>query len=796
MQVLTRKENLGSRIVCREDERFVRGVAEYSDDVVLRSPCYVSFVRSTQAHARIVNIDIGKAAVLPGVIDVITSSELKHLVEPVVRGSFRVVPGGELVYPKTYYGLAEDKVTYVGEPLVAILATSRAIAEDAVEEVEVDYEPLETVSDPEAAMLESSPLIYENWKKNTIYKLKLDEGHVDDIIGSSPKAIKARFSIPRQTVISIEPRCCSAVYDKGRDTLTVWTSTQSPHIQRSIMAKILRLPENKIRLISRDVGGAFGLKNCPFIETIIAGLFALRSGYPVKWTETRTESILTFHAREQLHEITVGVDLNGKILALKAKVIANHGAYYATPGTKSIMNTAVFLPGCYDIRNYSGDLSCVVTNKAPYTAYRGFGKSEASFVIERTVDVIARDLGIDPAVVRLRNFISANNFPYTSVTGAMYDSGEYEKCFNKLLTLIDYDKLRHQQAKERSRGRFMGIGLSFSLAPGGSANPDSLYSGFEAAHIRISPDGSITVLTGVSSQGQSHETAIAQAVSDEFGVSMSRIRVFEGDTELCPYGLGAWSDRTSVKGLPAAISCSRILKDKLTAVASKLLQVPGEDIEFSDERIFSKTNSNAGILFNELVWKMYTQHYLLPFGIEPGLEAIQYVSTNNVRYFPDHEGNFSLYPTFGYCACAVVVFVDPETGSVKFDRVAVVDDSGKIANPLIVESQLQGAIVQGFGSAMLEEVKYDDNGQVINSTLMDYLIPSAESMPSPEVEHLETPSPFVLGGFKSVGEAGTIAMTPAVANAICDALAPLGVRTLDPPFTPEKIQRAFSKTPQ
>ncbi len=794
MQVLTRKENLGSAVKCREDERFVRGVAEYSDDVVLRLPCYVSFVRSVQAHAKIVSIDTGKAVALPGVIDIIACSELKHLVEPVVHGAFSVVPGGELVHPKTYYGLAEEKVTYVGEPLVAILATSRAIAEDAIDAVEIDYELLEPVSDPEAATSDGSPLIYENWKNNILYKLNLDEGRVDDVIESSPRVIQTRFAIPRQTIVSMEPRCCSAVYDKGRDMLTVWTSTQSPHIQRSIMAKVLRLSENKIRLISRDVGGAFGLKNSPFIETIITGLFALRSGHPVKWTETRTESILTFHAREQLHDVTVGVDLDGKILALKAKVIANHGAYYPTAGTKSIMNTAVFLPGCYDIRNYSGDLSCVVTNKAPYIAYRGFGKSEASFVIERTVDVIAKDLDIDPAVVRLRNFIKAKDFPYTSSTGAMYDSGEYEKCFRKLLTIIDYDKLRRQQASERSRGRFMGIGLSFSLAPGGSANPDSLYSGFEAAHIRISPDGSITVLTGVSSQGQSHETAIAQAVSDEFGVSMSKIRVLEGDTDLCPYGLGAWSDRTSVKGIPAAISCSRVLKEKLTAFASKLMQIPGEELEFSNDRIFSKTDSNIGMKFNELVWKLYTQPYLLPFGMQPGLEAIQYVSTNNVRYFPDREGNFSLYPTFGYCACAVVVFVDSETGSVKFDKVALVDDSGKMANPLIVESQLQGAVAQGFGSAMLEKVEYDDNGQVVNSTLMDYLIPSAECTPSPEIAHLETPSPFVLGGFKSVGEAGTIAMTPAVANAICDALSPLGVRTLDPPFTPEKIQKAFLKT--
>ncbi|MGI0090880.1 MAG: xanthine dehydrogenase family protein molybdopterin-binding subunit [Nitrososphaerales archaeon] len=795
MQALQLKRAyLGSPVRCREDEHFIRGIAEYTDDVALNAPNFVAFVRSTQPHAKIVSIDTSKANSMPGVVDILTCADLKRLVEPVVGSPFTVVPGGQSIMPMTYYGFADNKVTYVGEPILAVLCSSRSIAEDALDAIEIDYEPLRAVIDPELAMAAETPLIYENWKNNIIYTLKIDEGEVDSVISKAPRIVRRKFSIPRQTIVSMEPRCCSAYYDKGKDVLTVWCSTQSPHVQRSIMARTLRIAENRIRVIARDVGGAFGLKNSPFIETIVSALFALRSGYPVKWTETRTESISTFQAREQLHDITAGVDLMGKILALKARVIANHGAYYATPGTKSILNTALFLPGCYDIRNYHGDLACVVTNKAPYTAYRGFGKAEASFVIERTIDAIARELGLDPAVVRFRNFIGKNDFPYVSATGQRYDSGDYERCLKMLLDAIRYDEKRRIQRRERETGRLMGIGLSVSLAPGGSVNPNSLQSGYEAAHLKIAPDGSITALSGVSSQGQSHETAIAQAVADQLSVDEAQIRVIEGDTDLCPYGLGAWSDRTSVKGIPAAMTAAQVLRNKLTIAASALLRVPVQDIEFNDGRAYSKLENAKGISFKELVWKIYTQPYLLPPNFEPGLEVVQYIATNNVRYLPDELGSFSLYPTFGYCACAVTLFVDPETGSVTFGEIAMIDDSGSVANPLIVESQLQGAAAQGVGSAMLEEVCYDKDGQIMNSTLMDYLIPTAPFSPEMKIGHLVTPSPFVKGGFKSVGEAGTIAMTPAVANAIDDALSPLKTNSLDPPFTHEKIHRACLKS--
>jgi aerobic carbon-monoxide dehydrogenase large subunit len=797
LQALQIKQRfLGSPTRCREDERYLRGIAKYTDDVALGATNYVVFVRSTYAHAKIKSIDVSKAKSLPGVVDVLTCSDLKKLIEPIVNARFTVVPGGQPITPTKYFGFADEKVTYMGEPILAILCRSRAIAEDAADAVEIEYDTLSPVIDPRLAIDDGSPLIYENWKNNVIFNMKFDRGEVDKITRSAPRVVRRRYSIPRQTVVSMEPRCCSASYDRGKDELTIWTSTQSPHVQRSVIAKSLRMSENGIRVIAKDVGGAFGLKNSPFIETTVTALFALRSKGLAKWTETRTESILTFQAREQLHDITVAVDLDGKILAFKAQVIANHGSYYPTAGTKSILNTSLFLPGCYKIRNYQADLSCVVTNKAPFIAYRGFGKAEASLVLERTIDAVARELNLDPALVRFRNLIGKSEFPYISVTGARYDSGDYERSLKMLLEAIRYDEKRRIQRRERENGRFMGIGISVSLAPGGAANPDSLHSGYEAAHVRIAPDGSVTVLTGLSSQGQSHETALAQAVADQLDVGLSRIRVIEGDTDLCPYGLGAWSDRASVRGIPAAIAASQVLRNKLSLAASAFLGVPVEDIEFEAERVFSQSRSTKEITFKELVWKIYTQPYLLPSTFEPGLEAIRYVTTGNVRYVPDEGGNFSLYPTFGYCACAVVLFVDPETGSVKFDEVAVVDDSGQIANPIIVESQLHGAITQGFGSAMLEEVCYDGDGHLLNSTLMDYLIPSAECSLNLKVEHLETPSPFVLGGFKSVGEAGTIAMTPAVANAIDDALSPFGIQSLDPPFTPEKIQCACSRKVQ
>ncbi|MGI0091380.1 MAG: xanthine dehydrogenase family protein molybdopterin-binding subunit, partial [Nitrososphaerales archaeon] len=742
--------SLGKPLRCREDLHLVRGQGTFADDISSKNSCYVSFFRSSQAHAKIKRVGISRVKSIPGVLDVITCAELKQLIKPIVESPFTLIPGKPPVKPDVYYGLADQKVTYVGEPIVAILASSRYIGEDALDAIEFEYEPLQVISDPILATQEGVPELYGNWKNNILCDLRIDEGEADSILKNAPKVIHRKFSIQRQTIASIEPRCSTAMYDDGTGVLTVWSSTQTPHVERSNLARTLRMPENRIRVIAKDVGGAFGLKTTMFAETVIASLFALRTRKTAKWTETRSESIATFQAREQLHDVVVGVDLAGKILALKDRVIANHGAYYPTGGAKSILNTALFLPGCYKIRDYSANLTCVVSNKGPYTAYRGFGKKEASYVVERVIDAIGKELGIDPAVVRFRNFIRKDEFPYTSATGCRYDSGDYEKCLGMLLEAIRYDERRKEQAREREHGNLMGIGLSISLAPGGSANPDSLLSGYEAAHIRIAPDGSITVFSGVSSQGQSHETVISQAVADQIGVDESRIRVVEGDTDLCPYGLGAWSDRTSVKGIPAAIKAAKLLRQKLGLIASAFLNVPTESVVFNDGRIFSKNEETSNSMdFADLVWRVYTKPYLLPASVDPGLEAIAYVSTNNVRYLPDEKGNFSLYPTFGYCACGVTLFVDPESGLIRFDDFALVDDSGRVGNPLVVEAQLQGGAAQGFGSMMLEEVLYDIDGQLLNSSFMDYLIPSATFSPNPRIGHLETPSPFVTGGFKS-----------------------------------------------
>jgi carbon-monoxide dehydrogenase large subunit len=760
---------VGAKVKRREDPRLVRGLAHYVDDINLPNTLHVSILRSPYAHARITTLETDAALKHPGVVAVVTGPDLRDQVGLVPVAS----QNPSLRVPK-HHVLAVEKVCYVGEAVAAVVAEDRYTARDALDLIRVDYELLPAVSDAEKALASGAPVIHSEWPDNVAFRWELKQGNLAHAFKEAHKVVRQRFVHQRLAPIAIEPRGVLARYLPGEKELTVWSSTQIPHLLKTQLSLMLNLPENRVRVIAPEVGGGFGSKLNVYREEALIGYLALKLNRPVKWIEGRRENIqTTIHGRGQIGEAEVAVKKDGTLLGLQYKVIADIGAYHQllTPGIPPL--TGLMLSGCYKIPAIGMEVTGVFTNKIATDAYRGAGRPEATYVVERMMDRVAQELGIDRVEFRKKNFPRPKDFPFKTATGLVYDSGNYQAALDKALKLAGYEKLRGEQNKLRRQGRYLGIGLSTYVeicAMGPSAAMPA--GGWEYGAVKVEPTGKVTVLTGVSPHGQGQETSFAQIVADELGVDIDDITVVHGDTSAVPSGIGTFGSRATAVGGTAVYQAAEKVKEKAREIAAHLLEADPEDLTFSDGRFSVKGVPKKGLTIQQIALEAYMARRL-PKKMEPGLSATSVFEPSNFT-FP-----------FGTHIC--VVEVEPQTGKVEIKKYVAVDDCGKVINPLLVDGQIQGGIAQGLGQALFEEVLYDENGQLLTSSLMDYPLPRALDLPRLELSRTETPTPVNPLGIKGVGEAGTIGSTPAIVNAVVDALAPFGVTDIDMPLKPEKI---------
>ncbi len=772
---------LGTPIKRREDPRLITGQATYVDDIKLPGMLYMSVLRSPYGHARIVSINTEAAKKHPGVKAVYTVADIKGILGPVAVA----VPLGEIANGMgVRLPLAEDKVRFYGDPVAVVVATDRYTARDARDLIEIEFEPLPAVVDTEKAMQLGAPLLYEQFSSNVPFGIHPPSEEIDKVfeqtVADGGVVVKQRMVNQRLAPNAMETRGTVADYNKGSRSMTVWSSTQNPHILRIILCGQLGLPQHQVRVIAPEVGGGFGSKINIYPEDALVPFASMKLGHPVKWIEDRSENIaVTIHGRDQVDYVEMSATKDGKITGLKLYGISDLGAYCQLL-TDAIMIALGFpvSTGAYVIPNVHLSADLVFTNKAPTDAYRGAGRPEATYIIERMMDIMARELGMDPAEIRRRNFIQPDQFPYKSPAGAVYDSGNYEPALDKALSMVDYQNLRAEQARIRSNGngKLMGIGISSYIEACGIGPKGGLPVGlFESARVRIDAGGNVAVYTGASPHGQGEETTFSQIVADEFGIPMENIVVIHGDTESTPEGRGTYGSRTTAVGGSALFVAVQRLKEKMKTIAAHLLEASVSDVQFEDGKFSVAGSPQKSISFNDVAMAANFSNTLHP-SIEPGLETTA---------FWEPEGN-----TFPFGTHVCVVEVDRESGAAKITRMVAVDDCGRQLNPLLVEGQVHGGLAQGIGQAMTEQVIYGDDGQLLTATLMDYAMPLAPELPHYETDSTVTLTPINPLGVKGVGEAGTIGSTPAVANAIADAL---GVANVDMPFTSEKLWKLIHK---
>ncbi|MBV8207774.1 MAG: molybdopterin-dependent oxidoreductase [Acidobacteria bacterium] len=761
---------VGRRYLRKEDPRLIQGISHYADDLRLPGMLHCVFVRSPHAYARIAGIHTGAARSSPGVVAVYTASDTKALGVVPCAGALP-----DLKIPR-HPVLAEGHVRHVGEPVAAVIAEDLYQARDAAEKVQVEYDPLPAVVDPEKA-LAGTNFVHASVKSNQAFTHQLKNGDVDAAFSRADRVVKARFVNQRLAPVSMETRGVVAQYLPGEKTLTVWSSTQIPHLLKTQVALILGVPETHVRVVTPEVGGGFGSKLNVYREEAVVPFAAMQLGRPVKWSESRRENIAaTIHGRDQINYVELALKKNGTILGMRARVISDLGAYHQllTPIIPTL--TALLISGCYKIGALQCDVVGVFTNKMATDAYRGAGRPEATYIIERMVDLAARELNLDPAEIRRRNFPKPREYPFATITGITYDSGNYENAMKKALELAGYSRLRARQKDAWKRGKYYGVGLSTYVeicAMGPSTAMPA--GGWESGTVRVEPTGKITVLTGASPHGQGQETTFAQIVADIFGLTPDDVNIVHGDTAAVPYGIGTFGSRATAVGGTAMYIAAQKVKAKMAAIAAHLLGEKAAAMNFSAGRVGTKKKSLG---FGEVVGAAYVARNLPP-GVEPGLEATHFFEPSNF--------------TFPFGTHVVSCEVDAETGHIRIDKYVAVDDCGNVINPLLVEGQIHGGIVQGVSQALFEEVIYNEDGQLVTGTLMDYSMPKAAQVPEFILERTCTPSPVNPMGVKGVGEAGTIASTPAVVNAVCDALRPLGITHIDMPLKPEKVWRAIQQ---
>src|SRR6266404_2695522 len=763
---ITKTETLvGKSIRRREDPRLITGTATYVDDIQMPGMHHACILRSPHGAARIRSINVKAASEHPGVVAVFTGKDVAA-VGPVPCGAS--LPG--LRVP-AHSILAKDRVYFVGHPVAVVVATDRYIAADALDLVEVDYEPLQAVADPEKALAKGAPAVHPEWPDNIAFTFHQEGGEPEKAFKEAEVVVKQRITSQRLIPTAMETRGVVAEYHGAEKSLILHSSTQIPHLMRTLVAMMLGLPENHLRVITPEVGGGFGSKLNVYAEEALMCHISQKIGKPVKWIESRRENFLcTIHGRGHVDYYELAAKRDGTVLGLRLKLIQDLGAYHQllTPAIPTL--SVLMMPGLYKFRNVNADIVGVFTNCVPTDAYRGAGRPEATHGIERMMDLLAAELKMDPAELRLKNFIGNDQFPYQTATGLSYDSGNYAAPLKKALDLADYRKFRTEQKKAKADGRLLGIGIStYGEICAFGPSPATPAGGWESATVKIDPTGKVTVMTGASPHGQGEETTFAQIAADELGVPIDDIMVLHGDTAIVQYGIGTFGSRGTAVGGPALYFALQELKKKIVKFGEMLLE--SSDVTLAGGQcVDNRTGKSVSLA--QIAGASY-RAMKLPPNTEPGMMATHFWEPPNF--------------TFPFCAHIVVTEVDKETGAVDIKRYIAVDDCGNIINPLLVAGQVHGGVVQGLGQALWEQAVYDDNGQLVTGELMDYAIPKASMIPWIESSHTETPSPVNPLGVKGVGEAGTIGCSPAVVNSVVDALSPLGVRHIDMPLTPEKI---------
>ncbi len=757
---------VGASVPRLEDPRFLTGTGGYVGDLQRHAMLHAHVVRSPHAHARIVSIDSRTARARPGVEAVLTFADLAAGSGPI---PIRLTPLSSLL-EFLQWPLAHDRVRYVGEPVAVVVAHSRYAAEDAAELVDVVYEPLPAVVHGRAALEPGAPVLHDGPGTNLAAEFNMVVGDVDAAFVAPDLVIRERFKIQRHTANPLETRGLMAEFDRGRGILTVWGPTKVPHFNRTVLSELLGIGEHLLHFVEADVGGGFGVRGEFYPEDFLIPLLAMRVGRPVQWIEDRQEHLQAAnHSREQEHDVEIAVLRDGTICGLRDRIINDMGAYIRTHGATVPTLTASMLPGPYLIPNYRCEVRCAVTNKTPAGTYRGPGRFEAAFVRERLIDLVARRLDLDPADVRRRNFIPSTRMPYDTGLNALgthvvYDSGDYARLFEHALAAVDYPALRAELRRARAAGRAVGVGLGYFVEKSGLGP-------WEYARVEVDPSGQVVVYTGLASVGQGMETSLAQVCADALSVDYHAISVRHGDTDTVPYGMGAFASRGAVLASNAVLLAAQAVKDKALQVAAQLLEVTPDDLELTGGEVRVRGAPGRGLSLGAVA-RALRPTPALAGGWSPGLSAERF-------YEVDHMA----YP---YGVHVVVLEVDRETGTIELQRYLVAYDVGKAINPMLVRGQIVGGVAQGIGGSLLEELAYDESGQLLSATFMDYLLPTATDVPKVEVLLCEdAPSPLNPMGVKGSGEGGVVGSPAAIANAVADAL---GVEVCELPLTPERVR--------
>jgi carbon-monoxide dehydrogenase large subunit len=764
---------VGARILRVEDPRFMRGLGSYVDDISLPGMLHAAFLRSPHAHARIHEIRTEQARELDGVVAVFTGRDLEELIDPYVTVLER-----DEVADFSRRVLPIDRARHVGEAVAVAVATSRYLAEDACELIEVDWGLLPALTDAEEALAADAVFLHDELGTNNAAHIEFENGDVEKAFAGAAHVFSKRFHGGRHMAAPLETRGVLAAYDLASGEATVWSSTQMPHYLRTEVARAAGFLEGKLRFIAPDVGGGFGMKCHVFVEEAIVPVLAKLLGRPVKWIEDRYENLAaSAHAKEMIVYLEIAVDEDGRFLAFRTRCIGDAGAYSIHPWTALIdpLCAATLMPGLYRWSACRFEADAVLTNKCQTGAYRGVGFTPGHAAREVLIDEIARALGEDPVELRVKNTIPSE--PYESITGMPYDGGSYVEAIRKAQELVGYDELRDGQRRLREKGRYIGVGFSPFVEPTAWGSAQARAEGFPAeffdsASVTVEPDGSVTVTTGLHNHGQGHETSLAQLAADRLGVPFETIKIVQGDTSTAVYGMGTYASRSAVIGGGCIIRATGDVNEKLRRLAGHVMEVHADDLEIHEGVISVKGSPERAMTVSETAWLAYFGGERRPPDMEPALTATR-------SYDPP--------ATFSNGAAVAVVEVDVETGFVDLQRIVAVEDCGVVLNPMIVEGQVCGAMAQGIGGCLYENLVYDESGQFLSSTLMDYLYPSTMDVPPIDIAHLETPSPVTEGGIKGMAEAGTIAVAGAICNAIADALNPFGIRIDRTPLGPNEV---------
>jgi carbon-monoxide dehydrogenase large subunit len=766
-----------------DDPKLLRGSGRFVGDIRLPGQLEAAFLRSPHAHARVLRVNVRAAADATGVLTVLTGADAIRQAQPI--RAYLKVPGFK---GSALPCLATDAVRFVGQPIAAVVAQNRQLAEDAVELIEVDFETLPAVVDARGSLEPGAPLLFEEWGDNVHAESSFSAGDVDGAFANADLVFTHHFHTGRYTGVPIENRAVLAHYEFGTGDLTVWSSTQVPHLLRTELADVLDFPEHRVRVIAPDVGGGFGIKAVVYPEEIAVALLSVRLCRPVRWLEDRLEHLQSaIHARQQDLIVEAAADRDGNVLGVRFDLVGDVGAYSAYPFTSAIetLQTARHLPGPYRLPAYAHRTRAAVTNKSMVGPCRAVSRPVGSLVMETIMDVVAERTGLDAAEVRRRNLVQPGQLPYTSITNQVYDSGSYVESLDKVLDMVGYAGFREEQARARKEGRYLGIGMGLYVeqTAQGSASYNSRgmdnLAGYDSATVRIDPSGKVSVAVGVSDHGQSHHTTLAQVAAQQLGVPLEDVTVVHGDTARTPYGMGTFTSRSAVCGAGAIVAAADRLRDKISRIAGHVLEVAPEDIDVQTGEAVVKGAPERRLSLREIARMAYLNVAKLPPGMDPELEASGHY---------DAGGG-----TYSNGAHAAVVEVDPETGQFQFLRYCVVEDCGTIINQVVVDGQIHGGVAQGVAGAAYEELVYSEDGQLLTTTFMDYLMPTSVEVPHIDIAHLVSPSPFTPLGIKGMGEGGTVSPGSVLAGAIADALRPFGIRFMELPITPEKIVAAVRK---